>query len=65
MYLLLQLHWKLNNGACWVHIEDNPKYSIEDVKKEIQHMQLPWGKSTLVNKETGEVKEQEIFMGDF
>ncbi len=45
---------------------DNPKYDIEECKERDATYAAPLrAKVRLINKETGEVKEQEIFMGDF
>lgn len=45
---------------------DNPKYSVEECKERDTTYSAPLKvKVRLINKETGEVKEQEIFMGDF
>jgi len=45
---------------------DNIKYSIEECKERDATYSAPLKvKVRLINKETGEVKEQEIFMGDF
>lgn len=45
--------------------EDNIKYSIEESKERDVTYSAPLkAKVRLINKETGEVKEQEIFMGD-
>ncbi len=47
-------------------LDDNPKYSVEECKERDATFSAPLkGKVRLINKETGEVKEQEIFMGDF
>ncbi|WHH57465.1 DNA-directed RNA polymerase subunit beta [Petroclostridium sp. X23] len=47
-------------------LEDNPKYSVEECKERDATYAAPLKvKVRLINKETGEVKEQEIFMGDF
>jgi DNA-directed RNA polymerase subunit beta len=47
-------------------IDDNPKYSVEECKERDATYSAPLKvKVRLINKETGEVKEQEIFMGDF
>ena len=44
----------------------NPKYDIEECKERDATYAAPLRvKVRLINKETGEVKEQEIFMGDF
>ncbi|ACB83785.1 DNA-directed RNA polymerase subunit beta [Natranaerobius thermophilus] len=43
-----------------------PKYSVEDCKERDVTYSVPLKvKVRLVNQETGEVKEQEVFMGDF
>ncbi|HWI55440.1 MAG TPA: DNA-directed RNA polymerase subunit beta [Desulfobacteria bacterium] len=43
-----------------------PKYSVEDCKERDVTFAAPLRvKVRLINKETGEVKEQEVFMGDF
>lgn len=43
-----------------------PKYSVEECKERDVTYAAPLRvKARLVNKETGEVKEQEVFMGDF
>ena len=48
------------------YLEDNPKYSIEECKARDATYSKPLKmKVRLINKETGEVKEQEIFMGEF
>ena len=48
------------------YLEDNPKYSIEECKSRDATYSKPLKmKVRLINKETGEVKEQEIFMGEF
>jgi DNA-directed RNA polymerase subunit beta len=45
---------------------DNPKYSVEECKERDTTYSAPLKVSVrLISKETGEVKEQEIFMGDF
>jgi len=46
--------------------DDNPKYTVEECKERDTTYSAPLKvKVRLINKETGEVKEQEIFMGDF
>lgn len=46
--------------------EESPKYSIEECKERDATYAAPLKvKVRLINKETGEVKEQEIFMGEF
>ncbi len=45
---------------------ENPKYTVEECKERDATYSAPLKvKVRLINKETGEVKEQEIFMGDF
>lgn len=45
---------------------ENPKYSVEECKERDTTYSAPLKvKVRLINKGTGEVKEQEIFMGDF
>ena len=45
---------------------DNPKYSMEESKERDVNYAAPLRASVrLINKETGEVKQQEVFMGDF
>lgn len=47
-------------------LDDTPKYSVEECKERDVTYAAPLRvKARLLNKETGEVKEQEIFMGDF
>jgi DNA-directed RNA polymerase subunit beta len=47
-------------------LDDNPKYDVEECKERDTTYSAPLKvKVRLINKETGEVKEQEIFMGDF
>jgi len=47
-------------------IDEDPKYSILECKERDTTYAAPLRvKVRLINKETGEVKEQEIFMGDF
>src|SRR5699024_8900858 len=46
--------------------EDNPKYSIEECKERDATYSAPLKvKARLYNKELDELKEQEIYMGDF
>lgn len=46
--------------------EDQVKYSVEECKERDATYAAPLKvKVRLLNKETGEVKEQEVFMGDF
>ena len=48
------------------HLDDQPKYSVEECKERDVTYAAPLRvKARLLNKETGEVKEQEIFLGDF
>jgi DNA-directed RNA polymerase subunit beta len=45
---------------------DNPKYSVEECKERDVTYSAPLKVQVrLINRETGEVKEQEVFMGDF
>ena len=47
-------------------LDDKPKYDVEECKERDATYAAPLKvKVRLINKETGEVKEQEIFMGDF
>lgn len=47
-------------------IDSTPKYSVEESKeRDSTYCAALRAKVHLINKETGEVKEQEIFMGDF
>ena len=47
-------------------IKDNPKYDEEECKERDVTFAAPLKvRVRLVNKDTGEVKEQEVFMGDF
>ncbi|MDK2802110.1 MAG: DNA-directed RNA polymerase subunit beta [Oscillospiraceae bacterium] len=47
-------------------LDDTPKYSVEECKERDVTYSAPLRvKARLLNKETGEIKEQEIFMGDF
>ncbi|HQA56350.1 MAG TPA: DNA-directed RNA polymerase subunit beta [Acetivibrio sp.] len=47
-------------------LDENPKYSVDECKERDATYSAPLKvKVRLINKETGEVKEQEIFMGDF
>ncbi len=47
-------------------LDDEPKYSVEEFKERDTTYSAPLkAKVRLINKESGEVKEQEIFMGDF
>lgn len=48
------------------HIENEPKYSVEECKERDVNYAAPLKVLVrLINKETGEMKEQEVFMGDF
>ena len=45
---------------------DNPKYSIEECKiRDVTYSAPLKVKVRLINQETGEVKDQDVFMGDF
>ena len=47
-------------------LDDKPKYDIEECKDRDATYCAPLKvKVRLINKETGEIKEQEVFMGDF
>jgi len=47
-------------------LENNPKYSVQECKDRDMNYSAPLRvRVRLINKETGEVKEQEVFMGDF
>ena len=47
-------------------LEDEPKYSVEECKARDATYACPLKvRMRLRNKENGEIKEQEIFMGDF
>ena len=47
-------------------IDEEPKYSVQECKERDTTYQAPLRvKVRLINTETGEIKEQEIFMGDF
>lgn len=47
-------------------LDEPPKYSVDECKERDATYAAPLKvKVRLINKETGEVKEQEIFMGDF
>lgn len=48
------------------HEFGDPKYSVEECKEKDMSYQAPlFVDVSFVNKETGEVKEQQVFMGDF
>ncbi len=48
------------------HLNEEPKYTIEEAKaRNTTYATRLQVKVRLINRETGEVKEQEIFMGDF
>ena len=48
------------------HISEEPKYSENEARERDASYSAPLKvKVRLINKETGEVKEQEVFMGDF
>jgi len=47
-------------------LEDKPKYYVEECKERDANYSAPLKvRVRLINRETGEVKEQEVFMGDF
>jgi DNA-directed RNA polymerase subunit beta len=44
----------------------DPKYSVEECKdKDMTYAQPLFVEAQFINKDTGEIKEQEVFMGDF
>ncbi len=48
------------------YIDENPKYDVEECKERDVNFAAPLKVAVrLINKETGEMKEQEVFMGDF
>ncbi|NLV77649.1 MAG: DNA-directed RNA polymerase subunit beta [Tissierellia bacterium] len=48
------------------YINEEPKYSEDEARERDANFSAPLKvKVRLINKETGEVKEQEVFMGDF
>jgi len=48
------------------YIENKPKYTVEECKERDVNFAAPLKVIVrLINKETGEMKEQEVFMGDF
>ncbi|MBQ2934134.1 MAG: DNA-directed RNA polymerase subunit beta [Clostridia bacterium] len=48
------------------HIDENPKYSVTECKARDTTYAAPLRvKARLLNNETGEIKESEVFMGDF
>lgn len=48
------------------HSLGEPKYSVEECKdRDVTYAAPLKVRARLINKETGEVKEQEVFMGDF
>ena len=47
-------------------LDEKPKYDIEECKERDATYHAPLNvKVRLINKETGEIKEQKVFMGDF
>ena len=47
-------------------LDENPKYSVvESKERDVTYAAPLKVKVRLINKSTGEVKEQEVFMGDF
>ena len=47
-------------------LDDTPKYTVEQCKERDVTYAAPLRvKARLLNKETGEIKESEVFMGDF
>ncbi len=48
------------------YLEDKPKYSVDECKeRDVTYAASLKVRVRLINRETGEVKEQEVFMGDF
>lgn len=48
------------------YLEETPKYSVEECKeRDVNYSTSLKVVVSLMNKETGEIKEQEVFMGDF
>ena len=48
------------------HISEEPKYDEDEARERDANFSAPLKvKVRLINKETGEIKEQEVFMGDF
>ena len=48
------------------HLDDQPKYSIAECKERDTTYAAPLRvRASLLNREAGEVKEQDIYMGDF
>jgi DNA-directed RNA polymerase subunit beta len=48
------------------YFDENPKYSVEECKdRDVTYSKPLKVRVRLINRETGEVKEQEVFMGDF
>jgi DNA-directed RNA polymerase subunit beta len=48
------------------YLDENPKYSVEECKeRDVTYSKPLKVRVRLINRETGEVKEQEVFMGDF
>ena len=48
------------------YLEDNAKYSVEECKeRDVTYAKTLKVRVRLINRETGEVKEQDVFMGDF
>ena len=48
------------------HISEEPKYNEDEARERDANFSAPLKvKVRLINKETGEIKEQEVFMGDF
>ena len=47
-------------------LDENPKYSVEECKvRDVTYAAPLRVRARLINKETGEIKESEVFMGDF
>ncbi|MBR5540344.1 MAG: DNA-directed RNA polymerase subunit beta, partial [Clostridia bacterium] len=47
-------------------LSDTPKYTVEECKeRDVTYAAPLYVRARLINKETGEIKESEVFMGDF
>ena len=47
-------------------IDENPKYTVEECKeRDVTYAAPIYVRVRLLNKESGEIKESEVFMGDF
>ena len=56
----------LSLELCDYHLDKEPKYSVEECKERDVTWSAPMKvKVRLTNRQTGEIKEQEVFMGEF